>query len=483
MREFSPIGYAIGLVLTVAGMAMVLPMFKELLDGSSDTWQPFLLAAALTIATGLSLCLAFQHKKKDRQTAQQSLFLMVAIWIVVPVFGSLPFLFAESPLSITDSIFESMSGFTTTGSTILDNLDAQSQGTLLWRGLLQWMGGMGVVIAAMVFLPQLGIGGMQLFRGSMSQKSGAVHLRTSSVFRRIVLVYLLLTALCGGAYLAFGMTSFEAIVHAMTTIATGGFGTRDDSFAEFNAPIQYSATFFMILASLPFIHYAQLLTGRIRPLLRDSQIRAFLAIAAVAALALAAWQIPRSDTSLEETFRTVLFNSVSVMTGTGYASTNYSAWGGFAVTLFFLLGMIGGCSNSTTCSIKVFRFQVLAAALITEIRRISSPQAVLVPRYQGEPVSPDVISSVTGMLFLFIVSLVLLTTLLSMTGLDLTTAASGAATALANVGPGLGSIIGPDGNFATLSDTAKWLLIAGMLLGRLEILCVLALFQISFWRT
>ena len=178
-----------------------------------------------------------------------------------------------------------------------------------------------------------------------------------------------------------------------------------------------------------------------------------------------------------------MFNSVSVMTGTGYANTNYNAWGGFAVTLFFLLGMIGGCSNSTTCSIKVFRFQVLAAALITEIRRISSPQAVLVPRYQGEPVSPDVISSVTGMLFLFIVSLVLLTTLLSMTGLDLTTAASGAATALANVGPGLGPIIGPDGNFAALSDTAKWLLISGMLLGRLEILCVLALFQISFWKT
>lgn len=481
MQSFAAVAYGIGLVLVAVGTAMLLPMGIELLHESGN-WQPFLLAGALTAAIGLVLALAFRPHGGSKLTLQGSLLLMVLIWVAVPVFGSLPFQLADTALSVTDSVFESMSGFTTTGSTVLDGLDQRSTGILLWRGLLQWLGGIGVVVAALVFLPRLGVGGMQLFRGALMLGADSIILRIRTVFVRTSLIYVGLTLLCGFSYLLAGMTSFEAGIHAMTTIATGGFSTRDSSFGDFGAAAEYIAVVFMVLASFPFIRYIQLLDGRVRPLLGDDQIRGFLLIAGSVVAMLAAWQILAGSAGFEEAIRKTLFNGISILTGTGYVSTDYGRWGGFALSVFFLLGLIGGCAGSTTCSIKVFRFQVLAAALVAEIRRITSPHGVFVPRFQGQPISNEIISSVTGFLFLFVVSLVLLTTLLSATGLDLTTAASGAATALANVGPGLGPVIGPDGNFASLSDMAKWLLIAGMLLGRLEILGVLVLFQLSFWR-
>ena len=483
MRDFSTVSYAIGWVLVVVGGLAFLPVLSELLNAHLGVWEPFLLGATLTTAIGVSLIIATYNHRDKKLTTQQALLLMISIWIVIPIFGSLPFLLQDNPLSYVDAIFESMSGFTTTGSTILQDVDGQSHGILLWRGLLQWMGGIGVILAAMAFLPRLGVGGMQLFSSAIRVEERSLMVHEMTLFKRIVGIYLGLTVLCMLAYWFFGMSLFDAFVHSMTTIATGGFGNYNSSFSDFGASIEYTSVVFMILASFPYICYAQMVSGRLMPVFQDSQIRAFLVILVAIITTLTTWiYFFSSGSNFEMIFRKTLFNGVSIMTGTGYASANYAAWGGFAVTLFFLIGLIGGCAGSSTCSIKVFRFQVLASSLITEIQRIRSPQTVLIPRYQGRPISQDIISSVTGFLFLFVATLGILTVLLGLTGLDLTTAASGAAASLANIGPGLGDTIGPSGNFSSLPNSSKWILITGMLLGRLEILSVLALFQPTLWR-
>ncbi len=481
MIDLSPVAYVLGILLAVFGCAMLVPAALDILVVEAE-WQPFALSFGITFAFGMLFVLAFQARRPERLTMPQAVLLLLSTWIVAPVFGCLPFLFASDPLSITDAYFEAMSGFTTTGSTVITGLDTLDPGLLLWRGLLQWTGGIAIVVIAIAFLPRLAIGGMQLFRGALSHGPGGTLFRLRSIFITTCAIYFALTLVCGAVYALFGMDPFDAAVHAMTTIATGGFSTRDSSFSEYPATITYSAAVFMILASFPFLRYIQLAAGRILPLLRDSQIHAFLGIAAAACFAAGVWHLFVEVTGSQNEIHHIVFNVISLLTGTGYANASYETWGGFAMAVFFLLGLVGGCAGSTTCSVKVFRYQILAATLLWQIRRIGSPHRVAPPRYQGEPVSEDIISSVMGFLFLFAASLVVLTILLSMTGLDLTTASSGAATALANVGPGLGETIGPGGNFSSLPVVAKWLLIAGMLLGRLEILAVLVVFRLSFWK-
>lgn len=481
MINLSPVAYVLGILLTVFGCAMLIPAAMDVIVDQAE-WQPFVLSSGITISLGMLCVLAFQSRRAKRLSLPQAVLLLLSTWTVAPAFGSLPFLFASDPLTITDAYFEAMSGLTTTGSTVMTSLETRDPGLLLWRGLLQWTGGIVIVVIAIAFLPRLAIGGMQLFRGAMSHGPGGTLFRLRSLFITTCAIYFGLTVLCGVIYALFGMDPFDAIVHAMTTIATGGFSTRDSSFSEYPAAVIYSAAVFMILASFPFLRYIQLVAGKILPLLRDSQIHAFLGIAAAASFGAGLWHLFIDVTGTANEIHHVVFNVISLLTGTGYANASYETWGGFAMAVFFLLGLVGGCAGSTTCSVKVFRYQILAATLLWQIRQIGSPHRVAPPRYQGEPVSEEIISSVMGFLFLFAVSLVVLTILLSMTGLDLTTASSGAATALANVGPGLGEIIGPGGNFASLPVVSKWLLIAGMLIGRLEILAVFVVFRASFWR-
>ncbi len=481
MLDLAPVSYAIGLCVAVLGAIMALPALVEFLEGSPAAGG-FLYCGAISVAFGALFAIPFHGQRSAQLSVRQALVLIAALWIAVPVFGSLPFLATIENLTLTDAVFEAMSGFTTTGSTVLDDLESRPSGILVWRGLLQWIGGIAVVVVAILFLPRIGVGGMALFRGSLGAATEDVQPRFRSVFVLTCIAYGILSLLCALTYLSFDLKPLEAIVLAMTTVATGGFGTRDASFAEYPPSVEYAAIVFMLLASLPFLRYVQLLEGRIRPMLRDSQIRAFLIAAGTASAMLAIWLLATTEAGLEHAVRKSLFNGVSILTGTGYASAGYDNWGGFAVTLFLLIGLIGGCAGSTTCSVKVFRFQVLLASLSAELRRIRNPRGVFTARYEGEEIPRNVVSSVSGFFFLFVVSLITLTILLSMAGLDLLTAASGAATALANVGPGLGPTIGPEGNFASLPDPAKWLLTFGMLLGRLEILGVLVLFQLSFWR-
>ena len=481
MLDLRPVGYVIGLLVAILGLAMFLPMLVDMVEGNGH-WPAFLQSAILTVLTGGLVALSCHSGKGSGLTIQQTFLLTTGVWLALPMFGALPFLFGATEARLVDAFFEAMSGLTTTGSTVFSGLDEMPRGMLLWRGLLQWLGGIGIIVVAMVFLPELRVGGMQIFRSEGFDTFGKILPRATEISSRISVVYLALTALCALAYVMTGMTAFDAIVHSMTTIATGGFANYDASFGAFTAGSEYVSVVFMMLAALPFVRFVQLTAGSAQPLFKDSQIRAFFMTAAVIVAMILTWQILARDVQTEEGFRKVLFNSVSILTGTGYASADYMMWGGFPVAVLFFTGLIGGCAGSTACSIKVFRYQLLFSSIKAQVLAIQQPRGVFTPRYDGRRVDEDVLNSVMSFFVFFTVTLGVLAVLLGMTGLDFTTALSGAAAALANIGPGLGDIIGPSGNFASLNDTAKWLLAAGMLIGRLELLAVYAILTTQFWR-
>jgi trk system potassium uptake protein TrkH len=476
-----PVGYVIGLLVTALGATMVLPMLADLVDPVGD-WRGFAISASVTLTVGGLLTLSCASGRTGALDIRQTFILTVATWVVLPLFGAIPFLFGAPNASLTDAFFEAVSGLTTTGSTVFTGLDQLPMGTNLWRGLLQWFGGIGIIVVAMAFLPSLRVGGMQIFRSEGFDTFGKILPRAAEIAGTISGIYLALTLMCFLAYTWAGMPFFDALIHAMTTIATGGFSSHDASFAAFSASAEYVAAAFMLIASLPFVRYVQLVAGTAQPLIRDSQVRAFFGIVVTVVAVLTLWLWLSKGWAGEEPFRKALFNAVSLMTGTGYASADYGLWGAFPVTLMFLIGLIGGCAGSTCCSIKVFRFQLLWAGLITQVRQIVSPSGVFTPRYQNRPVSQDVMSSVMAFFVMFIITLFAVATILGLMGLDTLTSVSGAATALANIGPGLGPLIGPSGNFAELPDGAKWVLSITMLIGRLELMSVYVLFTIAFWR-
>ena len=405
------------------------------------------------------------------------------MWVVLPLFGALPFMLGESDLRFVDAFFEAMSGLTTTGSTVMTGLDDLPRGLLLWRGLMQWLGGIGIIIVAMVFLPELRVGGMQIFKAESFDTFGKILPRAGEIASRIAVIYLGLTLTCMIAYRMAGLNLFDAIVHSMTTIATGGMANYDASFVALPRASEYVAAFFMAFAALPFVRFVQMTAGTARPLLTDPQVRTFLLTIFTIVSGLTLWRFVMAGDPSERVFREVLFNTISVMTGTGYASENYMLWGPLPITVIFLTGLIGGCAGSTSCSIKIFRYQLLFASIRAQLRRIRSPHGIFTPRYAGRPVAQDVLNSVMAFFVFFIVTLGVVAVLLGFTGLDFITSVSGAAAALANIGPGLGDIIGPAGNFAPLNDTAKWILSAAMLIGRLELMAVYAIFTVNFWRT
>ena len=481
MLDIRPVGYVIGLLILALGLSMAAPALADALDGS-DHWIAFALSGGLSVFVGGAITVACSDRRQQGLSIQQTFILTTFSWLLLPVFGAIPFVLGEPGVRYVDAFFEAMSGLTTTGSTVFTGLDAMPKGALLWRGMLQWFGGVGIVVFAMAFLPMLKVGGMQLFKSESFDTFGKILPRAAEIAASIGWIYVGLTAICMVAYSTAGMDPFDSLVHAMTTIATGGFANSDQSFASYGAGAQYVAAVFMLLAALPFVRYVQIMAGTARPLWRDPQVRAFFALVLLVVATLALWLAYDRGEVREESFRHALFNGVSILTGTGYASANYGAWGSFAVTLFFLIGLIGGCAGSTSCSIKVFRFQVLFAAVQTQIKTLHSPNGVFSPRYAGRPVEEEVISSVMSFLFFFFLTFGFVATSLSMMGLAPITAISGAATAIANIGPGLGPEIGPAGNFAGLPDNAKWLLAGTMLLGRLELLAVLVLVTPTFWR-
>ncbi|OCW56477.1 potassium transporter TrkH [Hoeflea olei] len=471
-----------GVLVTTLGAAMLLPALVDLAADNGD-WMIFASAGMVTMLFGLGLFIANRGAPKGLSTRQAMLMTTIA-WITLVSFGALPFHWSGIVPSYTDAFFESMSGLTTTGATVITGLDTAPPGLLFWRGLLQWLGGLGIIVMAIAVLPMLQIGGMQLFKAEAFDTAEKILPRATQISTSITLVFIAMTGICAIAYMAVGMAADDAVIHAMTTVATGGFSTKDASIGSFaNAGVEWVAIVFMFLGSIPFLLYVQMLQGRFRSVLVDDQVKAFTGFLGVAIVI--GWMMAHfSDHHVGlEGLRHSAFNVVSIVTGTGFASTDYGLWGPHAVTFFFIIMFAGGCAGSTSCGIKIFRFQVLIEAVRQHIAQVMYPNGVFRAHFNGKPIQDRVIASVMSFFFLFVMSYVALSVLLRLSGMDTVTALSGAGTALSNVGPGLGDVIGPSGNFQPLTDLQKWLLAGGMLLGRLELFTVLVLFLPRFWRS
>ncbi len=479
--DIRPVFLIVGILLTTLGVGMCVPALVDAFVGHPD-WQVFAVASGVTVFIGIAMALTCRTPR-FRFTVQQAFVMTTLSWTMVTVFGSLPFMFSELELNFTDAFFESMSGITTTGSTVITGLENAPPGILLWRGILQWLGGLGIIVMAIAVMPMLGVGGMQMFRVEAFDTGEKVLPRAAQISAGLFLIYSAFTIIWSLMLWGAGMTPLEAVVHAMTTIATGGYSTSDASIGHFDSGlIDMIITVGMIAGSLPFFLYLKSVQGNHRALLDDTQVRWFLAVlgAAIVTTALFLWLDTGFD--LLPALRYALFNVVSIMTGTGYASSDYWMWGAFAGPIFFYVMFIGGCTGSTTCGIKIFRFQVLWAAANTQFHHLLRPHGVFIPYYNHRPIPDEVITSVLSFFFVFGVCFALLAVGLGLMGLDFVTAISSAATAICNVGPALGPTVGPAHTFQTLPDGAKWMLSAGMLLGRLELFTVLILFTPAFWK-
>ena len=374
-----------------------------------------------------------------------------------------------------------MSGITTTGSTIIPNLESIPKGILFWRAILQWLGGIGVIVMAITLMPIMNVGGMQLFQISNSDSSEKILPKSKEIALRLIYIYSGLTALCALSYKILGMNIFDSLTHSMTTIATGGFSNYNDSIGFFNSiSIEISAMIFIILGSLPFIAYIKFLSGNNKILISDVQIKTFIKIIIFSIIILSIYLSFVNPNQIN--LRSIFFNVISILTGTGYVNAQYDNWGSFPIILFLALMFIGGCAGSTTCGIKIFRIQILYSFIVNQLKKIIYPKGIFVLKYDQSPVDNKFISSIISFIYLYLVIFFIITALLSLSGLDFITAISGAATSISNVGPGLGSIIGPNGNFSSLPDISKWILTLGMILGRLELFAILVLFLPSFWR-
>ncbi|MDP5358714.1 MAG: TrkH family potassium uptake protein, partial [Paracoccaceae bacterium] len=428
MLDLRPVGYVIGLLVASLGLTMIGPLLVDLLAGD-DHWFVFFESAVITVLTGGLIALACANGVTQRLSLRQTFLLTSLVWLTLPLFGAIPFILGATQANFTNAFFEAMSGLTTTGATVFTGIEDLPDGLKLWRGILQWLGGVGIVVVAMVFLPELRVGGMQIFRTEAFDTMGKILPRAGQIASRISVIYLILTVSCALAYSVTGMLPFDALVHAMTTVSTGGMANYDASFGIYGAGAHYVGAFFMLLAALPFVRYVQLLAGTAQPLWRDTQIHAFLWIVAITVLLITSWVWGREGVMSEVAFREALFNVTSIISGTGYSSADYMSWGTFPVVMFFLIGLIGGCAGSTSCSVKVFRYQLVFAAIKSQIRQIHSPHGVFTPRYDGRPISEDVLNSVIAFLVAFILSLGITTVLLGLTGLDFITSISGAAAA------------------------------------------------------
>ncbi|MEM7739187.1 MAG: TrkH family potassium uptake protein [Pseudomonadota bacterium] len=488
MRDFRPVFLVIGLFVAVLGASMVVPIAANVLDGREEarfSTHAFVASAVVLMVFGGGLALSCRGKV-ERLSTRQGFLITTASWLALAVGAALPLGVGPNGMSPTDAFFEAMSALTTTGATVMTGLDDQPAGLLLWRSMLQWFGGIGVVIMAIAVLPFLSIGGMQLFRLESSDKSDKILPGADDLAAAVFGLYVAMTALCFFAYWFFGMEAFDALNHAMTTVATGGFSTKDASFGYFldsaaiNGPIDIVAVVFMIAGSLPFGLYLLVLRGK-GAILEDSQVRFFLGLVVFFISLMTIRMFFALDYELVEALRFSSFNIVSIMTGTGYASTDYNAWGPFALGVFFCVMFLGGCAGSTSCGLKVFRLQVALAALSVYTQKLAHPHRVTVARYNGRPLDNSVFRSVLTFFFIYFAVFATVAVGLSLFELDPVTALSAAGSAIANVGPGLGDIVGPAGNYGSLPEGAKWLLSAAMLLGRLELFTVLVLFVPSFW--
>ncbi|SDH82740.1 trk system potassium uptake protein TrkH [Vibrio xiamenensis] len=480
MVNLRPILFVIGLVLSKLALFMYVPTLVAFFSGT-DGFIEFGESVLITHFAAF-LCLTLGRTSNFRLSVRDMFMITSLVWTIASAFAALPFVFLNH-ISFTDAYFETMSGITTTGSTVLSGLDNMAPSILLWRSILQWLGGVGFIVMAVAVLPMLNVGGMKLFQTESSDWSDKSSPRAKTVAKNIVVVYLTLTILCMIGYLLTGMTLFEAINHSFTTLSTGGYSTSDGSMNHFSKGAHWVATVFMFLGGLPFLLFV--MAGRKRRpsiLFQDAQVRGFAYLFLTTSLVVALWLTFNDGYPFMDALRVSMFNIVSVITTTGYGLEDFTAWGGLPTTLFAFLMMAGACSGSTAGGIKIFRFQIAMTLLHKQMMKLIHPSGVFVQRYNNRPVNDDIVRSVVAFGITFFITIIAIAGGLSAMGLDPVTSISGSITAVANVGPGMGNIIGPTGNFAPLPDAAKWLLSLGMLMGRLEILTLLVLFFPAFWR-
>jgi trk/ktr system potassium uptake protein len=479
--QIRPILLVLGLLLCALAAAMVLPAIIDIADGHAG-WQVFIASALLTFFIGGLLVVVSYDREPVQLGVKEGFLLTTVCWLLLTSFAAIPFV--GLGLTYTDAFFESMSGLTTTGATVLVGLDQLPRGILLWRSLLQGVGGLGIVAMAIIILPFLRVGGMQLFHAESSDRSEKVMPRALELLVATAFVYLLLLVLCIVAYRYFGMTVFDAVCHALTTVATGGFSTHDASFGFFqSASLEWVAIFFMICGALPFVVYIKATRGAPGAFWRDAQVQGFIAFLLTIWVIVTLWLFATRDIFIMDALRKAAFNVTSILTTTGYSSEDYTAWGAFAVGLFYLLTFVGGCSGSTTGGIKIYRLQVAGLLTRSHFLHLMSPNRVVTLVYNNRRLPADVPFSVVAFLAIYMATVGIFTVILSAMGLDLVTALSAATQAVSNVGPGLGEYIGPAGNYSVMPLAAKWVLSAAMLLGRLELFTVLVLLRPEFWRS
>ena len=480
MSNYKTVFFTLGVLQIILGLSMIVPIMAQFFYNQLDVG--FVSSCLVTVIFGVLFFLTnLDHEKKLNLT--QAFLLTALSWLSIAIFGSLPFIFSSTELSLTDAFFESMSGITTTGSTIITNLNETPKAILLWRAMLQWLGGIGIIVMAITLMPIMNIGGMQLFLVSSNNTPEKILPKSKEISLRLILIYSSLTLACALIYKIFGMSFFDSIVHSMTTIATGGFSNYNESIGYFNNPlIEINAMIFIILGSIPFIAYIKYLNGDKKIFVKDTQVKTFFFIIIFTILIMFFYLSIKNQSIFQISLITVAFNVISILTGTGYVTENFSNWGQFPLIYFLILMFIGGCAGSTTCGIKIFRVQILFQFISNQLKKIIYPRGIFKIKYENNNVNEKFMASIISFIFLYILIFFIITALLTVDGLNFTTAISAAATSISNVGPGLGDIIGPNGNFSQLSDFSKWILSTGMILGRLELFAILVLFIPSFWR-
>ena len=478
MSNYKTVFFILGVLQIILGLSMIVPIMAQFYYNEMDSG--FISSGLVSIIFGVLFFLSNLDYEKKLSLPQA--FLLTALsWLSIAIFGSLPFVFSDLNLSFTDAFFESMSGITTTGSTILTNLNETSKAILLWRAMLQWLGGIGIIVMAITLMPIMNVGGMQLFKISSNDSSEKILPKSKEIALRLIYIYLGLTALCALSYWIFGMGKFDSLTHSMTTIATGGFSNYNQSIGYFNsAPIETLSIIFIILGSIPFIAYIKFINGNKKIFTNDIQIRTFIKVIIISIIVISIYLLFNNSENFS--FRSVFFNTISILTGTGYVNAEFDGWGSFPITIFLALMFVGGCAGSTTCGIKIFRIQILYLFILNQLKKIIYPKGIFIIKYDEASIDDKFIASIISFIFFYFVIFFTLAALLSLTGLDFITAISGAATSISNVGPGLGPIIGPNGDFSALPDISKWILTVGMILGRLELFAILVLFLPSFWR-
>jgi len=479
MSNYKTVFFTLGILQIILGVSMIFPIIIQFIFDELDS--SFISASLITIIFGTLFFLS--NLEQNKQLNLQHAFLLTALsWVSVALFGSLPFIFSNLNLTITDSFFESMSGITTTGSTIITDLDSAPKAILLWRAILQWLGGIGIIVMAITLMPIMNVGGMQLFKVSSSDTSEKILPKTKEISIRLIIIYLVLTFLCALFYKVFGMKYFDSLTHSMTTIATGGFSNYNESIGYFNSiNIEITSMIFIILGSIPFIAYIKFLSGKKNIFYTDTQIKSFIKIIFYSIIILFFYLTIFNKSFSDVSLRSISFNVISILTGTGYVTQNFDDWGSFPLIYFLILMFIGGCAGSTACGIKIFRVQILYLFLKNQLKKIIYPRGIFIIKYDNNNVNEKFMASIIAFIYLYIIIFFIITAMLTLSGLDFTTSISGAATSISNVGPGLGELIGPNGNFSQLPDFSKWVLSFGMILGRLELFAILVLFLPSFW--